>query len=213
MDIPIEHNPVTAADFRAVFRMLAAIDGHDRSPVDAETWMAAAATGRWSRAQVAAATLALAASFTGFRVQPGHLAEQITANRMRIRALWECPPPPRELRDDPAAELRWRRRAARDFTDRALLALAGGGDPAEVPLLAAPATEPERLLLADAPAAVRAQIESGMAAVGSLPEPRPTPRRAPRAAMDPARRAEARAELDARRPADTTTDLREDATA
>ncbi|MEV1295734.1 hypothetical protein [Pseudonocardia sp. NPDC049635] len=216
MPIPIEHNPVLTSDFRAVFQVLGVIDGHPRTADDVEAWMLAARTGRWTRAQVAAATFALTTTFTGFRVQPGHLAEQIRANRARIRGLWECPPPPRELADDPAAELAWRRRAAVDFADRALLALAAGDRPEDVPLLATPEPPVQRLLLAEAPPEVRTEIEAAMPALGRLPEPRPTPHRTPRAATDPARRAQARAELDARRPTDTDStpaELREDATA
>lgn len=215
--IPVDHQPPTIEDFRGLFRVLSTLDGHERKTGDAEAWMLAARAGRWTRAQVAAATLGLATSFTGFRVQPGHLAEQIAANRARIRGRWECPDPPRELADDPVAELVWRRRAAASFADRALLAMAAGGPVDEVPLLLAPEPSGSRLLLTEAAPAVRAEIERVLPTVGQLPESRPAPRRAPRAAMDPARRAEALAELNTRRPAvppndipDSPSELRED---
>lgn len=144
--ISIEHNPVTSSDIRAVFRLLAGIDGQQRSAEDAETWLVAARAGGWTRAQVAAATLALAAGFTGFRVQPGHMTEQIRRCLAQIRARWECPPPPRELAEDPAAEVRWRRRVAAEFKDRALLAIAAGDPLVDVPLLSTADSEPPRIL-------------------------------------------------------------------
>lgn len=132
--IPIEHNPVVPEDFRTVFKLLAGIDGHKRSAEDVQTWMIAAKAGRWSRAQLAAAILALSANFTGYRVQPGHMTEQINRNRDKIRAHWYCPDPPRSLADDPAGEVAWRRWAAENYADRALLALANGDPLDDVPL-------------------------------------------------------------------------------
>lgn len=140
MPIPVEHNPITNDDLRRVFRVLAGTDGHQRTADDVEAWALAARSGRWTRAQIAAATLTLASTFTGFRILPGHMAEQVRADRARIRERWYCPDPPRHLANDPAAELAWRRRAADDYRDRALAALAGGQPLDDVPLLTA--TEP-----------------------------------------------------------------------
>ena len=189
MPIPIEHNPVTTQDFRAVFRVLAGIDGHRRGPDDAETWMIAARAGRWTRAQVAAATLALSAKFTGYRVQPGHMTEQINRNRDRIKAHWYCPDPPREMAEDPAAELAWRRWAANDFADRALMALANDEPVDEVPLTLD--RGPSRAVLADGKRRLRESIEHFEAEHGVADPAAPAPGRR----RDPEQMAQARAEI------------------
>lgn len=193
MPIPIEHNPVTIDDFRAVFRVLAGIDGHQRTGNDADTWMIAARTGRWTRAQVAAATLVLSSKFTGYRVQPGHMTEQINRNRDRVKAHWFCPDPPREMADDPAAEIAWRRWAANDYADRALLAMANGDPIDEVPLTLE--QEPSRRVIEDGKRRLRNSIDSFAAKHGVFEPPVPAPGRK----RDPQQMAEARAELAATR--------------
>lgn len=140
--LPLEPTPVTLDDLEAVFRLISGIDGHPRGEMDIDAWLLVAQAARWTRAEVAAASLTLATTWTGFRIMPGHVTAQINADRERIRQAWYCPDPPRELRDDPAAEIAWRRRAARDFTDRALLALATGHQLAEVPMLREVEQEP-----------------------------------------------------------------------
>jgi hypothetical protein len=194
MPIPIEHTPVTTHDFRAVFKVLGGIDGHQRGVDDAETWMLAARTGRWSRAQVAAATLALSSSFTGYRVQPGHMTEQINRNRDKIRAFWYCPDPPRELADDPAGELAWRRWAADNYAERALIALANGDQLDDVPLTLE--AEPPRAALEVRKDRLRRSIEH-LADGKRMPEPEEP---APGRTRDPERMATARREIAARRP-------------
>lgn len=194
MPIPIEHSPITPDDLRPVFRVLCGIDGHQRSADDVDAWMLAATAGRWTRAQVAAATLALTSGFTGFRIMPGHMGQQITTDRDRIRTQWYCPDPPRELADDPPAEIAWRRQAARDFSDRALFALASGSPLEDVPMTLTPETTP--IESTDA----RERIRQMCAAVGTrkaIPAKSDAvePRRM-RAAMDPHRRAAAAAELE-----------------
>lgn len=166
MPIPIEHTPVTTGDFRAVFKVLAGVDGHQRDVDDAKTWMIAARAGRWSRAQVAAATLELSARFTGYRVQPGHMTEQINRNREKIRTHWYCPDPPRSLADDPAGELAWRRWAADDFADRALFALANGDPIDEVPMTVT--DDPPRRVIEDGKRRLQERVNE-VARASSLP--------------------------------------------
>lgn len=138
MDIPPNDSPVTLTDLKALTAMAAGIDGHDRGPATLEVWLAAAKAGGWTRAQVAAATLALASTFTGFRIMPGHVTAQIAADREHIRQRWYCPDPPRHLADDPDAEIAWRGRVIADYADRALLALATGQPLDDVPLVVDP---------------------------------------------------------------------------
>lgn len=196
MPIPIEHRPVTTQDFRAVFKVLAGIDGHQRSVDDAETWMIAARAGRWTRAQVAAATLALTSKFTGFRVQPGHMTEQINRNRDRVKGHWYCPDPPRELAEDPAAEIAWRRWAANDYADRALMALANGDPIDEVPLTLD--REPSRQVLEDGKRRLRESIDR----FGREHQVETPPVPAPGRKRDPEQMAAARREIAAARPGD-----------
>jgi hypothetical protein len=162
--IPVEPGPVTLDDLEVVLtRVLSRTDGHARDDGDAETWFLAARSGRWTRAEVAAATMTISRTFTGFRVMPGHMTEQIAADRATISKRWYCPDPPRTLRDDPAAEIAWRRRTLADFAERALLALATGEPLEDVPLVLIPEPEPRAAL----PAAEMARrVEQATAEVG-----------------------------------------------
>lgn len=199
--IPVEPGPVTIDDLDYVLtRVLARTDGHPRDADDVQTWILAARGGSWTRAEVAAATMTIARTFTGFRVMPGHMTEQIAADRARVRQLWYCPDPPRHLGNDPAAEIEWRRRAQRDFAERALVALATGAPLEQVPLV--PAAEPEpRGALAPAEAARR--IEDAAAAIGhnhAVPAgDEPLPQR--RVTLDPEIRRAVREDLEQRRTA------------
>jgi hypothetical protein len=132
--IPIERNPVTLDDIARMLKLFAGLDGHPREADDIDLWVIASTAGRWTRAQVAAATLTIVSAWTGFRIQPGHVTAQVAADRERIRKLWYCPPPPYALERDTIAETAWRRRAAEEFADRALFALATGRPLEEVPL-------------------------------------------------------------------------------
>jgi hypothetical protein len=194
MSIPVENSPVTRSDLEALFKLLTRIDGHPRDIDDIDTWSLAARSGRWSRAQLAAAMLTLNVTFRGFRVMPGHVAEQIVNQREQIRTRWYCPDPPRELAEDPEAEIEWRRRVAVDFTDRALLALASGQSLDDVPLVTDP--EPRRDLVTVPVERIAAAL-GHRKAVGAAPVDGRVP--ACRAPLDPARLASARAELDATR--------------
>lgn len=206
MIIPAEHNPVTPADLKRVFKLLAGVDGHLRGASDVDTWVTAVKAGRWTRAQLAAATLTLTCSFRGFRVMPGHVDEQIALDRERIRNRWYCPDPPHELADNPEAEIMWRRRVAADYSDRALIALATGQALDDVPLVTNP--EPPRPEIVDARARI-ADICAGIAnrkAIAAAPDVDiPEQRSTRRVRPDPVQMAEARAELDSRRPAPVET--------
>lgn len=160
MNIPPSPEPATLDDLQAAVRA-AAMDGQPRGAVDVRAWATAAAAERWTRAELAAAVIGVIATFTGFKILPGHVIEQVRANRDRIRARWYCPDPPRALADDPRAEIAWRRRAADSFRDRANTALATGQPLDDVPLLAGPVE-------ADPPAAVerRSALAEITAAIG-----------------------------------------------
>jgi hypothetical protein len=80
--IPVDHNPVTLPDLKAMFDLFAGVDGHPRGKADFEAWTTAATVGRWTRAQVAAAALAITTTFDGFRIMPGHIGHQ-TRNASR----------------------------------------------------------------------------------------------------------------------------------
>lgn len=60
------------------------------------------------------------------RIRPAHINDSITATRDTIRrqAFRTDLVPPRELADDPAAEIAWRRQTTEHFIDRALAAWA-----------------------------------------------------------------------------------------
>lgn len=62
------------------------------------------------------------------RIRPGHITDAIDGARALIRkqVFSRDLVPPKELADDPRAELEWRRRHIADVTDRALSAWANG---------------------------------------------------------------------------------------
>lgn len=118
---------------------------------------------------------------------PAHVTSILREVRRRIRE--QVPAdvcPPRELRDDPVAEIAWRRTWLDGFVSRALEAWARGEPlpPVERPVLEAP----ERPALA---AAVR-QLASGM----TVPQPHRSSRAVRPRVRDGARLAEARAEIE-----------------
>lgn len=202
--LPLEPSPVTLDDLDVMFKLFSGIDGHPRAEVDFEAWEMVAYTARWTRAEVAAAAMTIAASWTGFRIMPGHVTAQIVADRERIRLAWYCPDPPRELRDDPAAEIAWRRRAHADFADRALLALATGQQLADVPLV----REVEPYQVSALPAAEQMRRVEQAAARVATRKAIPAAPRDGRAPLDDDTRRAVRADLDARAAAAMGDDMR-----
>lgn len=72
------------------------------------------------------------ASSTDF-LMPGHVTAILSEVRKQIRAQFtETVSPPKELRDDPRAEIEWRRKRVADYTQLALAAWASGQ---EIPAL------------------------------------------------------------------------------
>ena len=68
-------------------------------------------------------------------LMPGHITEILNEVRAQIRRqiAGDRFPPPRELADDPRAEIEWRRRRYAEFTERAMLAWAKGEQVPELP--------------------------------------------------------------------------------
>jgi hypothetical protein len=199
--LPLDAVPLTQADLKEMFKLFA-VDGHPRGPEDVRVWMVAAQVGRWTRAQAAAATLTVVATWTGFRIMPGHVAEQIVADRARIRERWYCPDPPRHLGSDPAAEIAWRRRAQASYADRALMALAVGEPLEQVPLVLDIEPEP-RLAIPAAEMAWRVKVAAAEIArehdVDAADGDEQMPVR--RVTLDPDIRREVREDLERRRAA------------
>lgn len=204
--IPPDQRPITLEDLAVMLPKMTAVDGHARhTDDDLDTWLDAARMGRWTRAQMAAAVLEVNAEFTGYRIQPGHVTAKIAEQAARIRNRWYCPDPPRELADDPVAEIAWRSRSAADYRERALYALATRQPLEEVSLLREP--EPEVPSLERRRERIE-QITREIGAAKAMPDAEPeapvVPQR--RAPMDPQRMADARTELETvRRNAPTET--------
>jgi hypothetical protein len=124
------------------------------------------------------------------RIKPGHITDTLTELRREIsRTVFHTPlVPPRELADDPRAEIAWRRDYARRTTDRALNAWARGE-----PLPALPPADP--------PVNMAAAVSAVDPAIRLLADRKAVPpihRGQPADANDTATRlAAARAELDA----------------
>lgn len=207
--IQADSQSLTLDDLEALWELFSSIDGHAREASDVRAWMTIATAARWTRAQVAAAALTVASEWTGFRIMPGHLTVQIKADREQIKKAWarECPDPPRALGSNPRAEIAWRRRAAENFAERALLALATGHLVEDVPLVLE--VEPE-LVCALPPGELARRIEQAVAQTSELkaipddadPDDRSRPRAVGRRVqLDPEKRRQVRADLEARRPA------------
>lgn len=73
--------PLSRNDVIDLLSLVAATDGHARSQLDVDLWAGAAARGRWSVGQAAAAVQAVCDEFTGFRIMPGHISERIRLDR------------------------------------------------------------------------------------------------------------------------------------
>jgi hypothetical protein len=128
---------LTDDDVGKLLDFIGGIDGHDHgSAADALLWSMAAKAGRWTRAETVAGVMALMREFRGFMVKPGDMERVVDDARTAVRAGWNPPPPPRELGDDPKAEIEWRRAALADYRERAIFALAQGEPLASVPMLA-----------------------------------------------------------------------------
>lgn len=128
------------------------------------------------------------------RVKPGHITDTLAELRREIsRTVFHTPlVPPRELADDPRAEIAWRRDYARQVTDRALGAWARGeGLPALPP---ATSHAEARTDMAAAVSAVDPAIRMLANRKAVPPVRRDEPADAGQAAT---RLAQARAELDA----------------
>lgn len=123
-------------------------------------------------------------------LMPAHITAILTAVRRRIRAQFsEDVNPPRHLRDDPVAEIAWRRKFAEEYTRRALDAWVKDR---EIPALEQPPDPQER---------ERPQLDAAVRSLATLKvvprEPRPARRVPDRTEERAARIAKARAELDA----------------
>jgi hypothetical protein len=91
--------------------------------------------GGWDYRQAVRAFVEHGNNHPGEFFEAGHITQRVKEVRKEIRARWYCPDPPRELAEDPRAEIEWRRRACDVFTDRNL-ALWASGQPLEKPEVA-----------------------------------------------------------------------------
>lgn len=187
---PAEHIPVTVDDVDYLLKVLAALDGHPRSADDFDVWLLATQAGRWTRAELAAAVLAVTRDFKGFRVLPGHVGEQVNSLREQIRHRWNPPAPPRHLAEDPKAEIEWRRRALVNYRERAVTIVAQGGNLADVPLVLD--VEPNRALAPDVTSERVAALCADLGREKAVPALEAAP------PLDPVRMAAVRADMASR---------------
>lgn len=204
--LPIEPSAITEDDVDVLIAKFCATDGQARSQDDFDVWWATAQSRGWTRAECVAGMLRIMGTFTGFRIMPAHMTEAIATMSTAVGKAWNPPPPPREYRDDPIAEIRWRRAAAASYRERALLTMAAGGALESVPMIEPrlagrpelPPAEPDSPAARAAKAAA-AELEQRMA-MPSGAETTTTAVRSRRAQLDPRRLEDIRAELAARPP-------------
>jgi hypothetical protein len=179
-----------------VIDLLTLAAGYDRRTVgdaDVEAWSAIALLNGWT---FAVARRALVEHFNSSNkpIMPADINTIISAQRKAISARFtENVSPPKELRDNPAAEIAWRRQFAEDYKRRALEAWAEDREP---PALAQRSElgelERPQLSAAISDLVGRFQIPS---------QPRPVVYARARRLKDPAALEQARRELAARRSA------------
>ena len=191
-------NVMTEDEVIDLLTLAAAYDRRTVGDADVEAWSAVALTSNW------AFTVARKALVEYFKVNnkpimPADINAIIGAQRKAIGARFtENVAPPKELRDDPAAEIAWRREFAEDYKRRALAAWA---EDRELPALA------QRAELGELE---RPQLSAAVADLVNrfrMPAERPPVVYArARRLNDPAALERARRELDARRPAAAPTE-------
>lgn len=122
---------MTADEVIDLLTMIAAFDQRTVGDDDVQAWLLIATAEDWT------SPLAQRAVIEHYRrggdrprIKPGHITDTLTDLRRTIsRTLLRADlQPPRELADDPRAEITWRRDHARQITDRALAAWARGED-------------------------------------------------------------------------------------
>jgi hypothetical protein len=94
------HEPLTKNEIIDLLKPIVACDGHERGAPDVAVWMLAARNEGWRMDEAEAAVIAVVSRFTGYRIMPGHVSEQIHADRRQpgqldgpARAEIEGPPP------------------------------------------------------------------------------------------------------------------------
>ncbi len=159
--------------------------GDNRTAPDEMTirlWREVSRQGRWTFEQALQAIIEHRTYRPGVYFEPGHVTLRVDEVRRDIRSRWYPPDPPRELADDPAAEIAWRLREAAAFLDRNL-ALWVAGEPLDAP--APPPPDEKRCELPAASSPARRELLVSMRKFGQCTAAEPP---------DPvAERAEARA--------------------
>ena len=123
---------------QALELLMFAIVGDNRGVHDSNItlWREVSRQGGWTYEQGFRAVIEHRTFKPGVYLEAGHITQRVAEVRKDIRARWYCPAPPRELADDPAAEIAWRRRAAAEYVERNLALWAAGEplDDAQSPL-------------------------------------------------------------------------------
>lgn len=174
-----------------IIDLLTLAAGYDRRTVgesDVEAWGAMAAKCGWTF-PIARRAIVEHFEHSDRPIMPANINTIIDSVRRRIRAQFsEDVNPPRRLRDDPVAEIAWRRKFAEEYTQRALDSWATDG-------VIPPLEQPKELEERERPA-LAAAVRS-LAARRVVPRaPRPARRVPDRSAERSARVAAARAELE-----------------
>lgn len=198
--------PMTRSQMVDLLSLIAAYDQRTVGHTDVDAWFLVATTERWTSplAQRAVVDFHRRSAERG-RIRPAHITDAIEQARQAVRRIVLHRPldPPRDLADDPRAEIEWRRQRMDELTDEALAAWCRG-EPVEAyapPAIDGPRDDHERL----AAEKVRGQAKAlanrkrvAPASTGAQDAPDPT-RRA-------AEREKARAELAAIAPASAPSD-------
>lgn len=124
---------MTPAEVIDLLTLAAAYDRRTVGQADVEAWGAMAAKCGWTAAHARRAVLEHF-DRSDRPVMPAHINQIIDETTRRIRAKFtESITPPRELADDPRAEIAWRRQYTAEYVEHALDAWAAGQAIPELP--------------------------------------------------------------------------------
>lgn len=117
---------MTIDEIESLLAMIVSNDKRTIGESDFALWAAAADQGHWTHTHARRALIEFITNEPDAYLRPGHITQRIAAARDRVRATWNRPTPPRDLADDPAAEIAWTRAHLANHITTGMTAWAAG---------------------------------------------------------------------------------------